>query len=279
MTSPEYGLVYFFQKGLAMKTPDNAFIQWIFPLLFIACAGWVIWHGATYIMAFGGYTDALAARYRQINFLDYAALLGLPVFLIFGTFTVKRAEMELEDYSSIDQIAMFVGRVTMLLIALLVGVMMYEVVLRYVFERPTLWANELSLWMAGFVFILAGFYAMQQRSHIRIFLLYDMMPRGVQKACDTVSTFLILLFAFFLVYGGYGEAKAKLLRWETFGTVFDPPIPATLKPLVLLVVCLVATQALLNLINDWNKEPVIHTAADDIDQDEIERLKKTVGDN
>ena len=64
-----------------------------------------------------------------------------------------------------------------------------------------------------------------------------------------------------------------------FGTVFDPPIPATLKPLVLLVVCLVAAQALLNLINDWNKEPEIHTAADDIDQDEIERLKKTVGDN
>jgi hypothetical protein len=46
-----------------------------------------------------------------------------------------------------------------------------------------------------------------------------------------------------------------------------------------LVVCLVAAQALLNLINDWNKEPEIHTAADDIDQDEIERLKKTVGDN
>ena len=273
------GLSIFFQKGLAMKTSDNAFIQWIFPLLFIACAGWIIWHGATYIMAFGGYTDALAARYRQINFLDYAALLGLPVFLIFGTFTVKRAQMEMEDYSSIDQIAMFIGRVTMLLIALLVGVMMYEVVLRYVFESPTLWANELSLWMAGFVFILAGFYAMQQRSHIRIFLLYDMMPRGFQKACDTVSTFLILLFAFFLVYGGFGEAKAKLLRWETFGTVFDPPIPATLKPLVLLVVCLVAAQALLNLINDWNKEPEIHTAADDIDQDEIERLKKTVGDN
>jgi len=68
MTSPEYGLVYFFQKGLAMKTSDNAFIQWIFPLLFIACAGWIIWHGATYIMAFGGYTDALAARYRQIFF-------------------------------------------------------------------------------------------------------------------------------------------------------------------------------------------------------------------
>ena len=125
-------------------------------------------------MAFGGYTDALAARYREINFLDYAALIGIPIFFILGTLTVKRAPMEIDYYTSTDRIAMFVGRVTMLLVALLVGVMMWEVVLRYVFERPTLWANELSLWMAGFVFILSGFYAMQQRSHIRIFLLYDM---------------------------------------------------------------------------------------------------------
>ena len=230
-------------------------------------------------MAFGGFTDALAARYRQINFLDYAALIGLPVFLILGVLTVKRAQMEMEDYTSLDQIAMFIGRVTMLLIALVVGVMMYEVILRYVFERPTLWANEMSLWLAGFVFILAGFYAMQQRSHIRIYLLYDMFPRSVQRICDTVSTVLIVGFAFFLVYGGYGEAKAKMLRWETFGTAFDPPIPATLKPLVLIVVTLVAIQSVLNLIADWNKEPEIHSAADDIDQDELERLKKSVGES
>ncbi|GIR86487.1 MAG: hypothetical protein CM15mP85_31110 [Rhodobacterales bacterium] len=229
-------------------------------------------------MAFGGYTDALAARYREINVLDYAALIGIPIFFVLGTLTVKRAPMEIDYYTSTDRIAMFVGRVTMLLVALLVGVMMWEVVLRYVFERPTLWANELSLWMAGFVFILSGFYAMQQRSHIRIFLLYDMLPRNLQRTCDCISTFLIIVFAFFLVYGGYGEAKAKFLRWETFGTIFDPPIPSTLKPLVLLVVCLVAVQSLLNLINDWNKEPEVHTAADDIDEEEIERLKKSVGE-
>jgi len=51
-----------------------------------------------------------------------------------------------------------------------------------------------------------------------------------------------------------------------------------LKPLVLLVVCLVAVQSLLNLINDWNKEPEVHTAADYIDEEEIERLKKSVGE-
>ena len=230
-------------------------------------------------MAFGGYTDALAARYRQIMMLDYLILVALPILGVLGVLGVRRAPMEIDEYPAIDRMAMFIGRVTMLLIAIVVCVMMYEVILRYVFERPTLWANEMSLWLAGFVFILAGFYAMQQRSHIRIYLLYDMFPRSVQRICDTVSTVLIVGFAFFLVYGGYGEAKAKMLRWETFGTAFDPPIPATLKPLVLIVVSLVAIQSVLNLIADWNKEPEIHSAADDIDQDELERLKKSVGES
>ncbi|NCX92857.1 MAG: TRAP transporter small permease [Rhodobacteraceae bacterium] len=230
-------------------------------------------------MAFGGYTDALAARYRQIMMLDYVILIALPILGVLGVLGVKRAPMEIDEYPAIDRMAMFIGRVTMLLIAIVVCVMMYEVILRYVFERPTLWANEMSLWLAGFVFILAGFYAMQQRSHIRIYLLYDMFPRSMQRICDTVSTLLIVGFAFFLVYGGYGEAKAKMLRWETFGTAFDPPIPATLKPLVLIVVTLVAIQSVLNLIADWNKEPEIHSAADDIDQDELERLKKSVGES
>lgn len=253
--------------------------QWLVPFLFIACGSWIVWHGATYIMAFGGYTDALAARYRQIMMLDYLILVALPILGVLGVLGVRRAPMEIDEYPAIDRMAMFIGRVTMLLIAIVVCVMMYEVILRYVFERPTLWANEMSLWLAGFVFILAGFYAMQQRSHIRIYLLYDMFPRSVQRICDTVSTVLIVGFAFFLVYGGYGEAKAKMLRWETFGTAFDPPIPATLKPLVLIVVILVAIQSVLNLIADWNKEPEIHSAADDIDQDELERLKKSVGES
>ena len=253
--------------------------QWLVPFLFIACGSWIVWHGATYIMAFGGYTDALAARYRQIMMLDYLILVAMPILGVLGVLGVKRAPMEIDEYPGIDRIAMFIGRVTMLLIAIVVCVMMYEVILRYVFERPTLWANEMSLWLAGFVFILAGFYAMQQRSHIRIYLLYDMFPRAVQRICDTVSTVLIVGFAFFLVYGGYGEAKAKMLRWETFGTAFDPPIPATLKPLVLIVVILVAIQSVLNLIADWNKEPEIHSAADDIDHDDLERLTKSVGES
>ena len=262
-----------------MEHRTHSVLEWLVPLAFIVSAGWVIWNGPGYIMAFGwgDQFDALAARYPAANALDWIALVALPIFLVLGTMTVRRASMEFLDWGVFDRLSVFIGRVTMLLIVLLVTVMVYEVILRYVFESPTLWANEMSLWMAGFIFVLAGLYAMQQRSHIRIFLLYDLMPRWLQRTCDTISTLLIMVFAFALIWGGFGEAKAKFLRWETFGTAFDPPIPATEKPLILIVVTLVAVQALANLIRDWNAEPEIHTAADDIDADELERLRAAVG--
>ena len=40
----------------------------------------------------------------------------------------------------------------------------------------------------------------------------------------------------------------KFYRWEMFGTAFDPPIPATVQPMVLIVVALVALQAIINTI-------------------------------
>jgi TRAP-type C4-dicarboxylate transport system permease small subunit len=156
-------------------------------------------------------------------------------------------------------------------------VMFYEVVARYVFNSPTLWANELALWVAAFLFLFAGQYAMQQRSHIRIYIIYDIMPRWAQKLSDMVSLFLIWVFAFSLVWGGYNEARDKILRMETFGTAWDPPIPATIKAAILIIICLVALQALSNLIADWNKAPEHHSPADEIDEVEIENIRRTLG--
>jgi TRAP-type mannitol/chloroaromatic compound transport system permease small subunit len=266
-------------------------VEWLVPLGFIFCAGWLTWHMPAFILDWGGHADQLAALYGRIDvtpnapivlgthidIIDLFALICMPIFVVLGVMTVRRAPMEFESWRPLDRLAVFIGRVTMMLITLLTMVMLYEVALRYVFEAPTLWANELSLWIAGFVFLTAGLYAMQQRSHIRIFLLYDMTPRWMQRLFDCISTLLIVVFAAALIYGGYGEAFQKFGRWETFGTAFDPPIPATLKVSVLFIVAMVAVQAVINLISDWNAEPVIHTAADDIDGDELERLRAAVG--
>ncbi|MFK7744316.1 MAG: TRAP transporter small permease subunit [Roseobacter sp.] len=277
-----------------MQRTSGSLIEWLIPLGFILCGGWAIWHIPVYLLTWfphenesmlaqvtaisdrNDVTPNLAPLFGKIDIIDLIAIVMLPILFIIGCKTVRRANMEFADWRAVDRGAMFIGRVTMMMIILMTGVMLYEVFLRYVLERPTLWANELSLWLAGFIFLMAGLYAMQQRSHIRIFLLYDVCPRWLQRTFDCINTGLIVLFAFFLVYGSYKQVfENKLYKWETFGTAFDPPIPATLQPLVLIIITLVAMQAVLNLISDWNAEPEIHD--DTPDEDEIEALKRAVG--
>ncbi|MEE2774024.1 MAG: TRAP transporter small permease [Pseudomonadota bacterium] len=213
--------------------------------------------------------DFLSIHEGKIGLVNLIVVLIGVVALVLGTLTVSHSENEIAPENIFDKFALFIGRVTMLLVVSLVTAMFAEVVLRYVFEAPTLWANELCLWMSGFVFLLSGLYAMQQRNHIRIYLLYDILPRNIQRLCDTVSVLLILFFAFSMVYGGFGEAQAKFLRWETFGTAWDPPLPATIKPTILIAIILVAVQSLVNLIADWNKVPQSHSP---IDETEVESI-------
>jgi len=261
-----------------MKRTDGRLIEWVMPLLFILIASYVVWNFPRFIISFGwgDPTGAVYATNSAASILDFAALLLLPITFFIGSMTIRTAAMEYPDWSGYDRVSLFIGRVTMMIIGLIVIVMTYEVFVRYVLEKPTLWANELSLWLAGFVFMFSGLYAMQQRSHIRIYLLYDACPRWLQRVFDVISTLLIVLFSIALIYGAYGEAFQKLLRWETFGTAFDPPLPATMKPMLLLIMALVAVQAVVNLFADWNKEPEIHT--DEPDEEEIEALRSVLKD-
>jgi len=178
--------------------------------------------------------------------------------------------VEHEATNLMDCISIAISRVAMFLVAWIVGIMFFEVVMRYVFEKPTLWVNEMSLWTAGAIYLLAGLYVMQQRGHIRIFILYDMVSRNWQRVFDLISTMLICAFAAAVVYGGFNEAYAKLMRWETFGTAWDPPIPATMKPLVLVTVVLIAIQTVTNLIADWSNEKVEHDLAEEVREEHID---------
>ena len=54
-----------------------------------------------------------------------------------------------------------------------------------------------------------------------------------------------------MVIGGYDVAWDAFITWERLGTIFDPPVPATMKPLVLIITCLVALGAVNNLLVDW----------------------------
>jgi len=274
---------------------SGTLMEWVYPLAVFVCCGWVVWHTPGYILDF--YPPSSESLYDQMSqlhlrkdiapfipglfgsftdFLDWLAILAIPVLFFLGSRNVQCAPMEYVHWHRLDRFSIFVGRVTMIMIISMTMVMLYEVLLRYVFEAPTLWANELTLWIAGFVFLCSGLYAMQQRCHIRIFLLYEVVPRWMQKTFDTISVVLLVFLAFFLVYGSFKQVfHIKFYKWEMFGTAFDPPIPATIQPMILIIVTLIAAQAILNLVVDWNRD-INSKKPDLIDKKDLEAIKRAV---
>ena len=167
---------------------------------------------------------------------------------------VKIASLDDFEVTWFDKITLFLSHTTKYLIPIIVLVMTYEVFVRYILFKPTMWANELSLWLAGIIFLIGGVYASRLRCHIRIVTLYDVVSRKTQRIFDLISVIILNLYAAAVVIGGFYDAKMSLMTWEKFGTFWDPPIPAVMKPLILISIVLMALQSINNLIIDWGKD-------------------------
>ena len=125
----------------------------------------------------------------------------------------------------IDRVSLFLSHTIKYLIPVIVIVMMYEIFMRYVLFKPTLWANELCLWLAGVCYLVGGIYATRLRSHIRIVLLYDWVERPTQRIFDLISTIIIVVFAAAVIYGGWEDAYRSFTTWERFCLLYTSPSP------------------------------------------------------
>ena len=118
-----------------MHPTSGTLKEWLVPLGFIFCAGWLIWHMPAFILDWNPPTDPsqfdkLSALFNRndvspnlsglfggfADAVDWAALIGVPVFAVLGVLTVQRAAMEYESWGAADRLAVFVGRVTMMLL-------------------------------------------------------------------------------------------------------------------------------------------------------------------
>ena len=62
-----------------------------------------------------------------MDIVDWATLLALPIIAFFGMRSVEHAQMEYPTPSRLDYFALFIGRVTMILIISMTLIMLYEV--------------------------------------------------------------------------------------------------------------------------------------------------------
>ena len=125
---------------------------------------------------------------------------------------------------AVDRLSEGIGLLVSVLMPAMVVVLAIEVVARYVFNSPTIWAYDTAIFMFGYTGLLGGAYALKNKEHINVDLIYNRFtPRG--KAVLDVITGLLFFFFMTLVIIYGGEAAIAAIRGgEATATLWGPPI-------------------------------------------------------
>jgi len=118
----------------------------------------------------------------------------------------------------------WVGRLAGLLILVVVAIIAREVVARTVFHAPALWADESTTYIAGFVYVLGGGYALRYRRHVTVDMVYERFGWHGRRICDVIAFALFTAYCLTLIVYGWELAVTSFQQNETSGTLWNPPI-------------------------------------------------------
>ena len=102
-----------------------------------------------------------------------------------------------------------VGRLTMYLIFVMIGILMWSSVSK-VFFLPSLWTLETAQFAMVAYYILGGAYSIQLGSNVRMDLIYGGWTPRTKAAVDAVSVFFLIFFLVVLLTGGIGSTAYSL---------------------------------------------------------------------
>ena len=85
---------------------------------------------------------------------------------------------------TIERFIRALGYVAAVLLLLMIGSMIYEVVSRYAFNAPNLWAFDIPWMLGGGCFLLSAGITLQSEGHVRIDFLATMMPIRMQHLAN-----------------------------------------------------------------------------------------------
>lgn len=150
---------------------------------------------------------------------------------------------------AIDGFSRFTGRILAWWTLLAVAIITLEVVLRYVFDRPTNWAHESMTLIFAMQYILSGAYAHYTRSHVRVDVLYQALSARNRARLDAATSLLFFGYVGVMTYTGWGFFWDAWVIREVSFTDWGPPL-YPVKFTVFLGSLLLLLQGFANFLRD-----------------------------
>lgn len=167
----------------------------------------------------------------------------------------------------VERINEVVGFIASFGIPLMAFLLLYEVIMRYGFNRPTVWVHEISQFIFGACYMLGAGYTLMRRGHVNMDMLYTRFsPRG-KALSNTVSGLFFLLFLGVLVWQSWIMAyESVLFNEHLIQSVFEPPL-YPIKIIFFLGCVLFLLQAVVHLANDLT---ILFTGREILEESEAE---------
>lgn len=133
----------------------------------------------------------------------------------------------------IDHATDFGGIVAALCLLTVTFIITYEVFMRYIFNAPTTWVQELSIYLCIAIGFLAAAYALKNNSHFCITLFVDRMTAKNRRRMKIFTSLLGMAYSVIFIIKGYENTKFAFDIGDTSTGLLRAPlwIPWMLVPI------------------------------------------------
>lgn len=124
----------------------------------------------------------------------------------------------------LDAISAWVGRIVSFLMVPCVVVVIWEISMRYLFHRPTLWASETILFLTAYLTVLGAAWTLLEKRHVKIDLLWEKLPPRGRAVADSVTFLFFAFYMVMMIWAGSRYALQSFSIREGSGTPWNPPV-------------------------------------------------------
>lgn len=126
-------------------------------------------------------------------------------------------------FRAIDFISTWTGKIAAYILIPLVLVLVYEVVSRYVFDAPTVFAHETGIYLYAINGMMAGAWVLLHEEHVKMDALYGRLPLKTKAILDIVTAPLFFIFVSMVLWHGGIMAYHSIMSNEHTPSVWSPP--------------------------------------------------------
>ena len=152
----------------------------------------------------------------------------------------------------VDATNRVVGNVVMYLALVMLALLLYGSLTRYVINVPVVWIIEMTQFVMAAYYILGGGFSMQDDAHVRMDVWYERWKPRTRAFVDSITVFFLIFYLGVMIFGGVESSLYSLKYNQTNYSAWAPPM-APIKIIMIVGFVLMLLQAFSIFFKDLAK--------------------------